>query len=237
MRYVWGYKQPFWQLLQSICLSACLSVSPKQHSSVHLLSTIDFGTFHLFHHQSFLNGGCGCSVSHGEDGIFQKELKIEREKGFIGANRPFLIKIGTAFAMWIWSIYACHTASRSNDYRTLEHHTSDQNPYKVAGTIHSCWRSLSSCNSMLAHRVLMAAAVQPRRLAEHTPITAASPQPNTSHWDISLTTSSMQRCEMLPFLPQFLFMIVVCGGAIIDMEGKSTLALVWALAYLPQEKP
>lgn len=110
-----------------------------------------------------------------------KELKIEREKGFIGANRLFLIKIGTAFAMWIWSIYACHTASCSNDYRTLEHYTSDQNPYKVAGTIHSCWRSLSSCNSMLAHRVLMAATAQPRRLAEHTSITAASPQLNTSH--------------------------------------------------------
>lgn len=110
-----------------------------------------------------------------------KELKIEQAKGFIGGNRLFLIKVGTAFAIWIWSIYACHTASRSNDCRTLEHYTSDQNPYRVARTIRSCWRSLSCCNSMLAHRVLMAATAQPQRLAEHTSITAASLQLNTSH--------------------------------------------------------
>lgn len=91
---------------------------------------------------------------------------------------------------------------------------------KLAENICSCWRSLCSCNSMLAHRVLMAGTVPPQRLPKHTFVAAASLQPDTSRWDISLTTSSMQRCEMSQFLLWFLFMIAVCGGAIIDTEGE-----------------
>lgn len=167
----------------------------------------------------------GAAFHMGRMECFKGAKDKGEEKALLELIRPFLIKIGTAFAMWIWSIYVRHTASCTNDCKTLEHYTSDQNPYKVAETIHSCWRSLSSCNSRLAHRVLMAATAQPRRLAEHTSTTAASPQLNTSCWDISLTTSSMQRCEMSQFLPRFLFMIMVCGGAIIDTEREKHIGL------------
>lgn len=50
-----GYKQPVWQLLQPICLSACLAVSPQHNTTqriqphMHLLSPMGFGTFCQFH--------------------------------------------------------------------------------------------------------------------------------------------------------------------------------------------
>lgn len=165
VRYVWGYKQPFWQPLQSICLSACLLESPKQQNSVHLLSAIDFGTFHLFHLQPFLNGGCVCDVSHGENEMIQNRKREQGKGGFTWSNKAFLIRTA-AFAVGMWSIYSCHTDPRTTTRRTqVWILIRTVKTSEVAHSTRSCWISLCFCDSMLACRVLMAARVQPQRLA------------------------------------------------------------------------
>lgn len=98
------------------------------------------------------------------------------------------------------SIYVCHSASCTNRANTVWILIRAMNPTQVAENICSCWRSLCSCNSILAHRVLMAGPVPPQRLPKkrfHR--RATSLLPHTSRWDISLKTSSMQRCEMSQF--------------------------------------
>lgn len=92
--YARGYKQPLWQLLQSICLSACLAVSPAQHGGMHLLSPMGFGTFCHFHHracskwrprvQQLSNAGRGSDLMDGKR--FNKTLRLRR-RGHLRASR------------------------------------------------------------------------------------------------------------------------------------------------------
>lgn len=67
------------------------------------------------------------------------------------------------------------------------------------------WRALCFWDSNFACRVLMAGTVHLQRLAKHSLKRAAALLLCTAHWDISLTTSSMQRFEMSQFLLWFFF--------------------------------
>lgn len=81
-----------------------------------------------------------------------------------------------------------------------------------------CWRALCFCDSNFAHRVLMAGTVHLQRLAKHSFKRAAALLLGTSHRDISLTTSSMQRFKMSQLLLWFFFITIVRRGVIKDVE-------------------
>lgn len=99
---------------------------------------------------------------------FKRVKRGERERESEGLHFSDKDWYGT-FAILVWSIWACRSAFT---------HKWPQNMVwilirtvkktEVAENICSCWRSLYPCDSMLAHRVLMAGTVPPQRLPKDT---------------------------------------------------------------------